>query len=104
LRENEGHPKAVTLGVEEDEVLGLVHELEHQEDSALPVVHSFFTFGVGSELDGGYCCHGGDPDRQADGLELDPEVGLVVLGHCDREFFFIGAAQFEGGGVEQDYF
>jgi len=36
--ESEGHPSAVTLGVQEDEVLGLVHELEHQEDSALPVV------------------------------------------------------------------
>jgi len=101
LRENEGHPKAVTLGVEEDEVLGLVHELEHQEDSALPVVHSFFTFGVGSELDGGYCCHGADPCRQAYGLELDPEVGLVVLGHCENEFFFIGTVQLEGGGVNE---
>jgi len=46
---SEGHPYAVTLGVQEDEVLGLVYKLKHQEDLALPVVHCLFTFGVGSE-------------------------------------------------------
>ena len=49
LRESEGHPNAVALGVQEDEVLGLVHKLEHQEYSALPVVSCFSTLGVGSE-------------------------------------------------------
>ena len=92
----------MTLGVQEDEVLGLVHELEHQEDSAFPVVHCFFKFGVGSEAFECCCCHGGDPQRQADGLELDPEVRLVVIGDCEREFFFIGAAQLEKGDVDED--
>ena len=78
----------MALGVQEDEVLGLVHKLENQEDSAFPVVWCFLTFGVGSEAFEWYCCYGGDPQRHAEGLELDPEVGVVVIGHCEREFFF----------------
>jgi len=38
----------VTLGVQEDEVLGLVHELEQQIKLTQPVIASS-NFGVGSE-------------------------------------------------------
>jgi len=102
LGESEWHPYAVTLGVQEDEVLGLVHKLEHQEESARPVVRCFSKFGVGSEAFEWYCCHGGDPQRHAEGLELDPEVGLVVIGHCEGEFFFIGAGLLDFGDVDDD--